>query len=92
MDFEQQNHHRIKAKVKNPRVDEQLLKYHAETSTTIIKVQVGDEDEPPVFHLPHYVFAVSEGSPRGSSVGTVSATDPDQRKSPIWYVHRATLQ
>ncbi|XP_024436397.2 cadherin-19 isoform X3 [Desmodus rotundus] len=85
VDFEQQNHHRIKAKVKNPRVDEQLLKYHAETSTTIIKVQVGDEDEPPVFHLPHYVFAVSEGSPRGSSVGTVSATDPDQRKSPIWY-------
>ncbi|KAM5305150.1 cadherin-19 isoform 2-T2 [Glossophaga mutica] len=85
VDFEQQNNYRIKVKVKNPHVDEQLLKYHAETSTTIIKVQVGDEDEPPVFHLPHYVFEISEGSPQGSSVGTVSATDPDQKKSPIRY-------
>ncbi|XP_045706043.1 cadherin-19 isoform X1 [Phyllostomus hastatus] len=85
VDFEQQNNYRIKAKVKNPRVDEQLLKYHAETSTTIIKVQVGDEDEPPVFHLPHYVFEISEGRPRGSWVGTVSARDPDQKESPIRY-------
>ncbi|XP_053520112.1 cadherin-19 isoform X2 [Artibeus jamaicensis] len=85
VDFEQQNNYRIKAKVKNPHVDEQLLKYHAETSTTIIKVQVGDEDEPPVFHLPNYVFEISEGSPPGSSVGRVSAMDPDQKGSPIRY-------
>ncbi|XP_036891490.1 cadherin-19 isoform X2 [Sturnira hondurensis] len=90
VDFEQQNNYRITAKVKNPRVDEQLLKYHAETSATIIKVQVGDADEPPVFHLPHYLFEISEGSPQGSLVGTVSATDPDQKSSPIRYSVRIT--
>ncbi|XP_030723993.2 cadherin-19 isoform X1 [Globicephala melas] len=85
VDFEHQNHYRIRAKVKNRRVDEQLRKYHTEASTTFIKIQVEDVDEPPVFLLPYYLFEIFEGSPYGSFVGTVSATDPDQRKSPIRY-------
>ncbi|XP_059750209.1 cadherin-19 [Balaenoptera ricei] len=85
VDFEHQNHYRIRAKVKNRRVDEQLRKYHTEASTTFIKIQVEDVDEPPVFLLPYYIFEIFEGSPYGSFVGTVSATDPDQRKSPIRY-------
>ncbi|KAJ8781089.1 hypothetical protein J1605_011454 [Eschrichtius robustus] len=85
VDFEHQNHYRIRAKVKNRRVDEQLRKYHTEASTTFIKIQVEDVDEPPVFPLPYYIFEIFEGSPYGSFVGTVSATDPDQRKSPIRY-------
>lgn len=62
------------------------MKYHLEAATTLIRVQVEDEDEPPAFLLPYYIFEVFEGSPRGSSVGVVSAMDPDQRKSPIGYV------
>ncbi|XP_054549970.1 cadherin-19 [Talpa occidentalis] len=85
VDFEHQNHYRIRAKVRNCHVDEQLMKYHAEPSTTVIKVQVRDEDEPPVFLHPCYMFEIYEGLPRGSFVGMVSATDPDQRKSPIGY-------
>ncbi|XP_073069295.1 cadherin-19 isoform X2 [Manis javanica] len=85
VDFEHQNHYRIRAKVKNHHVDEQLMKYHLEAATTLIRVQVEDEDEPPAFLLPYYIFEVFEGSPRGSSVGVVSAMDPDQRKSPIGY-------
>ncbi|XP_007096142.1 cadherin-19 [Panthera tigris] len=85
VDFEHQNDYRIRANVKNRHVDKQLLKYHEEASSTLIKVQVEDEDEPPVFLLPYYLFEVFEGGPHGSFVGTVSATDPDQRNSPIRY-------
>jgi len=46
---------------------------------------VEDEDEPPVFLLPYYLFEIFEESPHGSFVGMVSAIDPDQRKSPIRY-------
>ncbi|XP_004389511.1 cadherin-19 [Trichechus manatus latirostris] len=85
VDFEHQNHYGIKAKVKNCHVDEHLMKYHAEASTTFIKVQVEDDDEPPVFLLPYYVFEIFEGNSYGSFVGMVSATDPDHRDSPIRY-------
>ncbi|KAG8521176.1 Cadherin-19 [Galemys pyrenaicus] len=85
VDFEHKNHYRIRAKVRNRHVDKQLVEYHVEPSTTVIKVQVGDEDEPPVFVQPYYIFEIDEGRPHGSFVGTVSATDPDQRKSPIGY-------
>ncbi|XP_057555390.1 cadherin-19 isoform X2 [Hippopotamus amphibius kiboko] len=85
VDFEHQNHYRIRAKVKNRQVEEQLRKYHTEASTTVIKIQVEDVDEPPVFLLPYYIFEIAEGSSHGSFVGTVSAADPDQRKSPIGY-------
>ncbi|XP_063651893.1 cadherin-19 isoform X2 [Pan troglodytes] len=85
VDFEHQNHYGIRAKVKNHHVPEQLMKYHTEASTTFIKIQVEDVDEPPLFLLPYYVFEVFEETPQGSFVGVVSATDPDNRKSPIRY-------
>ncbi|CAK7305703.1 CDH19 [Vulpes lagopus] len=85
VDFEHQNHYLIRANVKNRHVAEHLMEYHVEASTTFVKVQVEDEDEPPVFLLPYYLFEILEESPHGSFVGMVSATDPDQRKSPIRY-------
>nr|XP_031530234.1 cadherin-19 isoform X3 [Vicugna pacos]XP_031530235.1 cadherin-19 isoform X3 [Vicugna pacos] len=85
VDFEHQHYYRVRAKVKNRHVAEHLREHHTEPSTTLIKVQVEDDDEPPVFLFSYYIFEILEGSPLGSSVGTVSATDPDQRQSPIRY-------
>ncbi|XP_003788455.1 cadherin-19 [Otolemur garnettii] len=85
VDFEQQNNYGIRAQVKNRHVDEQFMKFHTKASTTFIKVQVEDEDEPPIFLLPYYVFEIFEENPHGSFVGMVSAADPDHRKSPIRY-------
>nr|XP_051707094.1 cadherin-19 isoform X1 [Oryctolagus cuniculus] len=85
VDFEHQNHYGIRAKVRNRHVKEHLMQYHTEASTTFIKVQVEDEDEPPVFLLPYYIFEISEENPQRSFVGMVSATDPDHQKSPIRY-------
>ncbi|KAM6217571.1 cadherin-19 [Rhynchocyon petersi] len=85
VDFEQQNHYIVRAKVKNRHVAEHLKKYHSEPSTTFIKVLVEDDDEPPVFLHPYYIFEIFEGNAYGSFVGIVSATDPDYRNSPIRY-------
>ncbi|KAL6039647.1 hypothetical protein STEG23_012574, partial [Scotinomys teguina] len=85
IDFEHQSHYGIRAKVKNHHVEEELAPAHVNASSTYIKVQVEDEDEPPVFLLPYYVFGIPEEMPYGSMVGTVSAVDPDQRQSPIRY-------
>lgn len=64
-------------------MDEELVPAHVNASTTYIKVQVEDEDEPPVFLLPYYILEIPEGKPYGTIVGTVSATDPDRRQSPM---------
>ncbi|XP_045882053.1 cadherin-19 isoform X2 [Meles meles] len=85
VDFEHQNQYRFRANVKNRHVDEKLMEYHVEASTTFVRVQVEDEDEPPVFLAPYYLFEIFEESPHGSFVGMVSAIDPDQRKSPVRY-------
>uniref|UniRef100_A0A8C0WHS4 Cadherin domain-containing protein n=1 Tax=Castor canadensis TaxID=51338 RepID=A0A8C0WHS4_CASCN len=83
VDFEHQSHYGVRARVQNFHVDEQPD--HEDASSTFIKVQVEDEDEPPVFQLSYYVLEIFEENPQGSFVGIVSATDPDQRNSPIRY-------
>ncbi|KAM4841001.1 cadherin-19 [Thomomys bottae] len=85
LDFEQQSHYGVRVRVGNPGVEAHLLPLHADASTTFLAIQVEDEDEPPVFRVPHYVFQILEENPGGALVGEVSATDPDHRKSPIRY-------
>lgn len=91
MDYEQQAYYHVRAKVKNRHVDEQLKKYHTVASTTLIRVRVEDEDEPPVFLLPYYILEIFEESPQGSLVGVVFATDPDDKRCPIRYVWKANV-
>ncbi|XP_057626486.1 cadherin-19 [Chionomys nivalis] len=85
VDFEHQSHYGFRIKVKNCHVDEELASAHVNSSSTYIKVHVEDEDEPPVFLLPYYVFGIPEEKPYGSIVGTVSAIDMDRKQSPIRY-------
>ncbi|XP_041504689.1 cadherin-19 isoform X2 [Microtus oregoni] len=85
VDFEHQSHYGFRVKVKNCHVDEELASAHVNSSSTYIKVQVEDEDEPPVFLLPYYVFGIPEEKPYGSIVGIVSAIDMDRKQSPIRY-------
>ena len=47
------------------------------SDTATVRIAVTDVDEPPVFGRSHYIFEVDENAPPGSSVGTVSARDPD---------------
>uniref|UniRef100_A0A8D0L2B6 Cadherin 18 n=1 Tax=Sphenodon punctatus TaxID=8508 RepID=A0A8D0L2B6_SPHPU len=46
---------------------------------TMLKIIVGDVDEPPFFTMPSYVMDVYENAKTGTVVGTVTAQDPDNR-------------
>ncbi|KAL8182664.1 UNVERIFIED_CONTAM: hypothetical protein K2H54_061055 [Gekko kuhli] len=50
---------------------------------TMLKISVGDVDEPPVFTLPSYVMDVHENAKIGTVVGTVTAQDPDSASNEV---------
>ncbi|XP_062355634.1 cadherin-18 isoform X4 [Cinclus cinclus] len=52
---------------------------------TMLKVIVGDVDEPPLFTMPSYVMEVYENAKIGTPVGTVTAHDPDTANSLVRY-------
>lgn len=51
----------------------------------MLKVIVGDVDEPPLFTMPSYVMEVYENAKIGTPVGTVTAHDPDAASSLVRY-------
>ncbi|XP_057565519.1 cadherin-18 isoform X3 [Hippopotamus amphibius kiboko] len=52
---------------------------------TMLKIIVGDVDEPPLFSMPSYVMEVYENAKIGTIVGTVLAQDPDSANSLVRY-------
>ncbi|XP_059775204.1 cadherin-18 [Balaenoptera ricei] len=52
---------------------------------TVLKIIVGDVDEPPLFSMPSYVMEVYENAKIGTVVGTVLAQDPDSANSLVRY-------
>nr|XP_006134237.2 cadherin-18-like [Pelodiscus sinensis] len=52
---------------------------------TMLKIIVGDVDEPPIFSMPFYVMEVYENAKIGTVIGTVAAQDPDSVDSLIRY-------
>lgn len=52
---------------------------------TMLKIIVGDVDEPPLFSMPSYVMEVYENAKVGTPVGTVLAQDPDSANSLVRY-------
>lgn len=48
-----------------------------------VKVTVEDVDEPPVFERPSYIMEVKEDAARNTAIGSVSASDLDDKRSPI---------
>ncbi|XP_067425854.1 cadherin-18 isoform X1 [Emydura macquarii macquarii] len=52
---------------------------------TMLKIIVGDVDEPPLFSMPSYVMEVYENAKIGTVVGTVAAQDPDSANSLVRY-------
>ncbi|XP_059132217.1 cadherin-18 isoform X3 [Peromyscus eremicus] len=52
---------------------------------TMLKIIVGDVNEPPLFSMPSYVMDVYENAKIGTIVGTVLAQDPDSANSLVRY-------
>ncbi|XP_060693916.1 cadherin-5-like [Hemiscyllium ocellatum] len=81
LDFEKQRQHQIELEAENPT----LVKGLKYKTKTVVVIDVLDVDEPPVFSRGHYTFTVSENQPIDTSIGRVSAKDPDRAKNSIWY-------
>ncbi|NXK30658.1 CAD19 protein, partial [Piprites chloris] len=85
VDYESKRRYSIQAKVVNKYIDERFLKEGPFEDKTIIKINVEDADEPPVFTSENYVMEIVEGAMSGSLVGVVTARDPEDDDSPVRY-------
>ncbi|XP_025942286.1 cadherin-19 isoform X2 [Apteryx rowi] len=85
VDYESKRRYNVRAKVVNRYIDERFLEEGPFEDTTIVKINVQDVDEPPVFTLENYVMEIAEGAVSGSLVGVVTARDPDNDDSPVRY-------
>ncbi|XP_054140620.1 cadherin-19 [Melozone crissalis] len=94
VDYESKRRYSIQVKAVNRYIDERFLKEGPFEDTTIVKINVEDADEPPVFTLENYVMEIVEGAMRGALVGAVTARDPDDDESPVRYsiVHSSHLK
>ncbi|XP_066040253.1 cadherin-19-like isoform X2 [Chamaea fasciata] len=94
VDYESRRRYSIQVKAVNRYIDERFLKEGPFEDTTIVKINVEDADEPPVFTLENYVMEIVEGAMSGALVGVVSARDPDNAASPVRYsiVHSMHLK
>ncbi|XP_066519879.1 cadherin-10 [Hoplias malabaricus] len=77
LDFESKSIYSLRVQVTNTHVDPQFSHLGPFSDTATVRITVKDVDESPVFERSHYIFEVDENAPPGSSIGTVSARDPD---------------
>ncbi|XP_035988939.1 cadherin-7 isoform X2 [Fundulus heteroclitus] len=85
LNFENKSSYTLKIEASNRHVDTRFLLVGPFSDVTMVRLLVEDEDEPPVFSSSLSHMVVSEGAPVGTSVGSVSAHDPDGSNSPIRY-------
>ncbi|NXK86610.1 CAD19 protein, partial [Formicarius rufipectus] len=85
VDYERKRRYSIQVKVVNKYIDERFLKEGPFEDKTIVKINVEDADEPPVFTSENYVMEIEEEAMSGSLVGIVTARDPDHGDSPVRY-------
>uniref|UniRef100_A0A8C2AAY1 Cadherin-10 n=1 Tax=Cyprinus carpio TaxID=7962 RepID=A0A8C2AAY1_CYPCA len=77
LDYESKRLYSLRVQVTNTHIDRRFEQLGPFSDTAIVRITVTDVDEPPVFSRTLYIFEVDEDTPAGSSVGTVSARDPD---------------
>ncbi|MED6295180.1 hypothetical protein CHARACLAT_029038 [Characodon lateralis] len=85
LNFENKSSYTLKIEASNQNVDTPFLLVGPFSDTTMVRLLVEDEDEPPIFSPSVSQMVVSEGAPVGTNIGSVSAHDPDGSNSPIRY-------
>uniref|UniRef100_A0A3Q1AQ38 Cadherin domain-containing protein n=1 Tax=Amphiprion ocellaris TaxID=80972 RepID=A0A3Q1AQ38_AMPOC len=85
LDFETKSSFSLRIEATNRNIDSNFLSLGPFSDTTSVKVTVEDVNEPPVFSTPLSKMSVSEDAKVGTSIGRVSAHDPDTSNSGIRY-------
>uniref|UniRef100_A0A4W5PLV3 Cadherin 7 n=1 Tax=Hucho hucho TaxID=62062 RepID=A0A4W5PLV3_9TELE len=85
LDFETKNSFNVRIEATNRNVDPAFVHLGSFSDTTSVKVTVEDVNEPPVYSTQLSRMGVSEDARVGTSIGKVSAHDPDSSNSAIRY-------
>ncbi|XP_038860304.1 cadherin-7a [Salvelinus namaycush] len=85
LDFETKSSYTLRVEVSNRNIDLRFLSLGPFSDTATVRLTVENVDEPPVFSLPLSKMLISEAAKVGTTIGTVSAHDPDSTNSPIRY-------
>ncbi|XP_032407578.1 cadherin-7 [Xiphophorus hellerii] len=85
LDFETRSGFALRIEATNRNIDSNFLSLGPFSDITSMKVSVADVNEPPVFSTPLSKLNVSEDAKVGTSIGRVSAHDPDNSNSGIRY-------
>ncbi|XP_068566231.1 cadherin-7-like [Cebidichthys violaceus] len=85
LDFETKSTFSLRIEATNRNIDSNFLSAGPFSDTTSVRVTVEDVNEPPVFSAPLSKMVVSEDARVGTSIGRVSAHDPDTSNNAIRY-------
>ncbi|XP_029309951.1 cadherin-18-like [Cottoperca gobio] len=85
LNYEKRKVHTLNIEGSNTHPDTRFSHLGPFKDSTLLRVIVGDVDEPPLFSMDYYIMDMYENSPAGTQVGTVTAVDPDSTNSAIRY-------
>uniref|UniRef100_A0A8C2XNP9 Cadherin 6 n=1 Tax=Cyclopterus lumpus TaxID=8103 RepID=A0A8C2XNP9_CYCLU len=85
LDFEKKRQYSLRIQVENAHANSRFFSAGPFRDEATVKVTVEDVDEPPVFERASYVMEVKEDTARNTAIGSVSASDPDDKNSLVRY-------
>nr|XP_020459408.1 cadherin-10-like [Monopterus albus]XP_020459416.1 cadherin-10-like [Monopterus albus]XP_020459423.1 cadherin-10-like [Monopterus albus] len=85
LDYEKKRQYSLRVQVENVHINPHFFSMGPFRDEATIKIVVEDVDEPPVFERASYVMEVKEDAARNTIIGSVSASDPDDKSSLIRY-------
>lgn len=81
LDFEKKRQYSLRVQVENVHINPRFYKMGPFRDEASVRITVDDVDEPPLFERPSYVMEVREDAGRNAIIGSVSAADPDDKRS-----------
>ncbi|XP_075936923.1 cadherin-6-like [Anarhichas minor] len=85
LDFERKRQYSLRIQVDNSHINPRFFSVGPFRDEATIKIIVEDVDEPPVFEHASYVMEIKEDAARNTAIGSVSASDPDDKNSLVRY-------
>ncbi|XP_034059065.1 cadherin-6-like [Gymnodraco acuticeps] len=85
LDFERKRQYSLRIQVENSHLNPRFFSVGPFRDEATIKIVVEDVDEPPMFERASYVMEVKEDMARNTTIGSVSASDPDDKNSLVRY-------
>ncbi|CAO2592302.1 Cdh6 [Lemmus lemmus] len=85
LDFEKKRVYTLKVEASNPHVEPRFLYLGPFKDSATVRIVVDDVDEPPVFSKLAYILQIREDAQINTTIGSVSAQDPDAARNPVKY-------